>query len=167
MERELRMGEFPVALLDSVRGLLQELVTRLPVGVAEIQEQPSPDLLGPVELLLTSRVPGAIGILAHVVDGEAVSLWMSDGSVFEVFDGKGAEGRAKCIETVRIVCQAVVEGGYEATVWRKRGVTVRSRVLARARGSTRSSFWATWSNPFVRAEKVTRRAAPWDAGSVT
>ena len=113
----------------------------------------SPDPLGAVDLTLKPRRPGAASITAHVVEGGGVDLWVDDRGVYEIPPLGHRYTDQACIQEVRLLCLAVIEGRFEATVWRKRGVMVRSHARAEVPGGMPWSYWATWSNPLVRAVK--------------
>jgi hypothetical protein len=149
------MSDVPSASLkNEIRRLFQDLADALPPGAAslEIVEGSRPGEGLTIALVPSSPTAAQIGV--RVDNALEVTLGFGKGSIYEV-PAKGKRYTdSPCVEEVRLLCLAVINGLFTETIWLKGDEVVQARGEVRIGDKVVPHFWREiLTNPLQRRRK--------------
>jgi hypothetical protein len=141
-------------LRKEIPRLFRDLAGALPPGAASLKIVEDPEPGEGLTVSLIPSAPTAARITARVDDACDVTLCFGKGAVYEVpLRGKRFTD-SPCLEEVRLLCLAVIDGLFTETVWFQGDEVVQARAEVRIGGKPIRQFWRqVFTNPFRRRRR--------------
>lgn len=148
--------------LPDVVNLFQTILANLPPGSARLETEHRED--GEVRVKLIPSNPLAAKMVARGGGKMGYDLSVGSGTLFEIIPSRKMTTNRSAVEEFRAICEAVIDGNFEETVYTVEGKTVKTvGKLTIDNKSTKTRQWYSFY-PLVPKKKRVIKYAPYFEG---
>jgi hypothetical protein len=145
--------------LPDVVDLFQTILAKLPPGSAQMETEHRKD--GEVRVKLIPSNPLAAKIVARGGGKMGYDLSVGSGTLFEIIPSRKITANRSAVEELRTICEAVIEGKFEETVYTVGEKTVKTvGKLTIDDKTTKTRQWHSFY-PLVPKKKRVIKYAPY------
>ena len=139
---------------DEIYGLLQEMLSGLPQGIAVVTRGPSNDPAGGEDIVSRPANPNSAEICLHPM-GDILYTAVGRHTSMELWVGSRKHEEQE-LKTVRDISRAVIDGKFSEDVWTVNGKVVKSDGIFEIDGRMQKmgvGVYLAFLNPFSRKQR--------------